>query len=128
MKYKIAYRQCFQTLLCIVYIYILCIYIFHIYYIYIIKCAVYLPCIKMMQRRRLRDGAYITHEMRQKCLLLLPGNPKERSSGRPRIRWKVNIQVDSRKHDRSVWTEFIWLRIATVVGCWMHDDGRLVCD
>jgi hypothetical protein len=32
---------------------------------YIIKCAIYLPYIKMMQRRRMMDGAYITHGMGQ---------------------------------------------------------------
>jgi hypothetical protein len=65
VKYKIAYRAVFPNFaLYSIYIYI------YIYYtsIYVIKCAVYLPYIKMMQRRRMRDGTYITHGMGQECL------------------------------------------------------------
>ena len=55
---------------------------------YIIKCAIYLPYIKMLQRRRMRDGAYMTHEMGQMCLKITARKPEGK------IKWKTKEQME----------------------------------
>jgi hypothetical protein len=57
-------------------------------------------------------GTCSTYGEDERCIQVLVGKTEGmRPLGRPRRRWKNNINMDLQEVGWGAWTEFIWLRI-----------------
>jgi hypothetical protein len=68
-----------------------------------------------MKSRGMRWAGHVVYMGKKRnAYRILVGKPEgQRPLGRPRCRWKDNIQMDLREYDGVVWTGFIWLRVGT---------------
>jgi hypothetical protein len=82
------------------------------------------PNIRTVILRTMRWAGHVASEgkLRNAYKILVGKSERKRAIGGPKCRWEDNIKMNLREIGWRAWTEFIWLRIGTVVCSYEHGN------